>query len=367
MKLVDFKYQLLGLIEKKINHPILVIESDDWGSLRMPSDEIYANLKDANVNLGLPGEEYYNQYDTLESSEDINALFNLLVDFTDINERTVNFTPLFLMANPNFQEIRDSNFTEYSYLNLKQSYDFWNKGSVIDLIRKGIDLGFFLPQFHGREHLNVDVWMRALQQNHDVARLAFDSHVWSHINDHNFGIFYQAAFDLESKADLKSQAHILDSGLTMFKQNFGYQASYFVPPNGPLSNYHLELLSTRGIRLISSDLIQKEPVGHGKFTRNLHFSGVKNKFGQKYVRRNCFFEPVAGNKDWVDSCLYQISKAIEYKRPAIVSTHRVNYMGGLDVRNRDHGLKELKRLLTAVLKNWPDIQFKTTSDLYDLF
>lgn len=367
MKLIDIKYRVLSLVEKKVNQPMLIIESDDWGSLRMPSNSTYAKLEAAKVNLGLPGEEYYNRFDTLESSDDLSALFSVLQDYKDIHGKHVNFTPMFLTANPDFEEIRNSDYMKYSFLDLKQSYDYWNKGSVLDLVKTGIDLGIFNPQFHGREHLNVDVWMRALQRNDDCARLAFDDQVWSHINQHAFGIFYQAAFDLELKSDLSSQAHILESGLNMFEDLFGYRATYFVPPNGPLNNNHLEFLASKGISLISSDLVQQEPLGQGKFSRNFHFSGLKNKFGQKYVRRNCFFEPVAGNRDWVDSCLFQISKAVQYGRPAIISTHRVNYIGGLDVGNRDRGLMELQRLLTAVLKNWPKIEFKTTSDLYDLF
>ncbi len=366
MKMIDLKYQLLGLVEKSIQNPILVIESDDWGSLRMPSIEAYNNLESLNVNLGLPGEEYYNQFDTLESASDIDALFDLLGQFKDKDGRVANFTPLFLSANPNFDAIRESEYTEYSYLNLVQSYEYWNKGRVMDHIAKGISEGLFSPQFHGREHLNVAVWLRALQNNEKDARIAFNQSVWSHINEQQNGIFYQAAFDLESLSDIHNQAEILVSGLNLFEQNFGYRASYFVPPNGPLNNGHLQLLKDNGIRLISSDIIQKEPIGQGRIKRNLHFSGLKNKFGQKYVRRNCFFEPVAGGRDWVDTCMFQISKAIQYHRPAIVSTHRVNYIGGLDLKNRDNGLVQLKRLLFEVLKKWPNIQFKTTSDLYDI-
>jgi hypothetical protein len=44
----------------------------------------------------------------------------------------------------------------------------------------------------------------------------------------------------------------------------------------------------------------------------------------------------------------------------------VNYIGALDENNRTRGLKQLDELLSAVTKNWPDVEFITSDQLGDI-
>jgi len=62
----------------------------------------------------------------------------------------------------------------------------------------------------------------------------------------------------------------------------------------------------------------------------------------------------------------EINTAFRWHKPAVISSHRVNYTGGLYVENRDHGLASLKNLLTAIVKKWPDVEFMTTAELGSL-
>ena len=50
-------------------------------------------------------------------------------------------------------------------------------------------------------------------------------------------------------------------------------------------------------------------------------------------------------------------------RPAIISSHRVNYVGFLDERNRDKNLKLLKTLLDKILNKWPDVEFLSSDEM----
>jgi hypothetical protein len=95
--------------------------------------------------------------------------------------------------------------------------------------------------------------------------------------------------------------------------------------------------------------------------------GMKNKFGQRFIKRNCFFEPSGRDKDWVDSCLRDIELAFRYGKPAVISTHRVNYVGDRNADNRDFGLKQLDKLIKLMLLKWPDIEFTNTPKLFDYF
>lgn len=363
----NFVTNLLKNLGPSLNIKFIIIESDDWGSLRMPSNDTYEKLEKSGVQLKFPGSDQYNLYDTLENTQDLELLFETLAPIKDCVGRSANFTALTLSANPDFDKIQESNFEKYSYLNLKQSFEKYQKGDVLSLYAKGIEEGIFIPQFHGREHLNVPLWMRALKNNIGDARLAFDYGVWGHINTHPKNLFYQAAFDVEYPEDIIEHHQIVKDGLALFERTFGYKASYFVPPNGPMNNSLLSILADYGVRLVSSDTIQVEVLGNGKTKKHFRYMGMKNKLGQRFIKRNCFFEPSGEGKDWVDSCLKDIEFAFKNKKPAVISTHRVNYMGGLSDINRVRGLFQLKELLQTILKKWPDVQFITTSELYDLF
>ena len=103
-----------------------------------------------------------------------------------------------------------------------------------------------------------------------------------------------------------------------------------------------------------------------------HYNKVKHFFGEynngiRYNIRNCFFEPsMKPEKDWVNSCLAQIQSAFLFKRPAVISSHRINYVGYIDQANADRGLMDLHRLLKEIVKKWPEVQFVTTDELTDL-
>src|SRR5690606_19889866 len=113
---------------------------------------------------------------------------------------------------------------------------------------------------------------------------------------------------------------------------------------------------------------QRLPVGFpGNRKLKRHYMGQRNSLGQRYLVRNAMFEPSQNrDKDWVDSCLNEIKIAFYMRKPAIISTHRVNYVGDLDSRNSDHGLRELGRLLHAITTRWPDAEFLTSEALLDL-
>jgi hypothetical protein len=84
------------------------------------------------------------------------------------------------------------------------------------------------------------------------------------------------------------------------------------------------------------------------------------------LTRNCIFEPSEEGKDWVDSCIRDIKIAFRMRKPAVISTHRVNYIGALEENNRARGLKQLDELLGAVTKRWPDVEFITSDQLGDI-
>jgi len=69
------------------------------------------------------------------------------------------------------------------------------------------------------------------------------------------------------------------------------------------------------------------------------------------------------NRDWVNSCLAQISSAFHWNKPAVICSHRINYIGFIDEKNRDRGLRDLNLLLKKIIQKWPEVKFISTDEL----
>ena len=79
-----------------------------------------------------------------------------------------------------------------------------------------------------------------------------------------------------------------------------------------------------------------------------------------------FRSPTDESKNWIDNCLKEIEIAFRWEKPAVISSHRVNYIGYINSANRTNGLKQLKTLLDEIVKRWANVEFLTTDQLGDL-
>lgn len=350
---------------------IVVIESDDWGSIRMSSLENFNRM----LKAGMPVDKsHYNLYDALECNDDLIALMETLSKFKDVTGRPPVFTGVNVVANPDFEKIKQNGFLEYVYEPYTETckrYD--NHEKVCELWKEAIAKRLIVPIFHGREHLNAQFWLRALQMGDKSTLLGFENEVTGMpgIKGEKLPDF-QAAFDIDTVADLPYQKDVIKTGLDLFEQLYGYRSKYFVPTNGPFNNSLEKDLFDAGIRYINTGKKQREPLGNGQYRVNTRFLGDKNQFGQIYLTRNCFFEPAATgfevpmNYNWIDFCLKEIEIAFRWHKPATISSHRVNYIGYLHPENRENSLRQLSELFSRMLKRWPDIEFMTSVELGDL-
>jgi hypothetical protein len=349
----------------RTNRKIVVIESDDWGSIRMPSKETFNSLKKAGITLESGDSARYNNNDTLATAEDFQCLFETLQKFKDRAGNNPVFTAVSIVANPDFEKIKAHDFQEYFYEPFTETLKKYNQENAIKMWKEGVDSKLFIPEFHGREHLNVKTWMRALQNGDSQTRIAFEHGCWG-FNRQNASINYQAAFDIEKPEDLDYQKSVIKEGLELFNKLHGYKCSFFVPPNGPFNTKMEKTLSEQEIKYISTSKIHTEPLGNQKFNKKMYWLGKKNIFGQTYLTRNAFFEPNSKSKNWVDSCLSEIDSAFKWGKPVNISSHRCNYVGNINISNRDLGLAQLEILLASILKKWPEVEFMSAKELGDV-
>lgn len=350
---------------------IVVIESDDWGSIRMSSKEAFDRM----LKAGMPVDRsHYNLYDSLECNDDLEQMYETLSKFKDSTGRHPVITGVNVVANPDFEKIKTNNFSEYIYEPYTETCKrYSNHDRVYDLWKEGIEKRLMVPIFHGREHLNAQFWMRALRDKNKSTLVGFENEVTGMpgIKGEKLPDF-QAAFQIDTINDLVYQKEVLKTGLDLFEELYGYRSRYFVPTNGPFNNTLEKDLNEHGVKYINTGKKQKEPLGNGQYKINTRFIGDKNQYGQIYITRNCFFEPSSSgfekpaNTDWINNCLKEIEIAFRWRKPAVISSHRVNYIGYLHPENRERSLKQLSELLGKMLKRWPDIEFMTSSELGDL-
>lgn len=367
---MDVIRNLSNLPGWRTNRRFLIVESDDWGAIRTPSKETLDQLNKDGIYPANDDEARYFNNDTLASSEDFEALYEVLRACRDKEGNPAVFTGVTVPANPDFPKIKESDYSTYFYEPFTETLSRYGKSHErsFEYWKLGIQEKLFIPQFHGREHLNVSAWMSALKGGNRDTLVAFKHQVYGMTpkNPVNY-IYYQAAFNVFDPQEINYQRNVIDEGLQLFEKIHGYKATFFVPPNGWFNNVLEENLARQGVRYIGASKIQKEPQGFGKVKKRFHYLGQKNKFNQLYTIRNCFFEPNSNQKtDWVDACLSEIEIAFRWKKPAVISSHRCNYIGSIHESNRKHGLAELKRLLQAVLKRWPDTEFISSDQLGDL-
>lgn len=346
------------------NRKIVVILVDDWGAIRIPDKAAHSALISAGVDCKF---NRFDKYDTLANSEDLSALFDVLVTVKDKNNKPATITAMTAVANPDFERIKKAGFREYYSEPFTQTLkSYYSDSNVFEIWKEGIRAGLFEPQFHGREHLNVELWLKALQNGDRNLLAAFEQRAIGipMSSKSKFLSSYMAAYDFENQDQANNFSQINHEGLSLFNDLFGYKASLFTA-SSLIHNSQLEHeLVNEGIGYIDRAKITLEPLGGGNYKRRYFYFGQKNSEGQRYITRNCMFEPNQfPNQDTVNKTLNDIAVSFRWHKPAIISSHRVNFVGGIDESNRALGLKSLKYLLTGIKTNWPNVEFLSFNEL----
>lgn len=350
----------------RTNRKIIVIESDDWGSIRMPSKEVYQNCLKNGYRVD---NNVYERYDSLASEQDLELLFDLLKSFKDKHGNSPIITANCMVTNPDFKKIREDNFERYHYELISETFKSYpNHANSLSLWKKGSEEGVFYPQCHGREHVNVSLLMDALQRKDEDVLFGFNNKMPGCISKGGLraGNVYVEAMKANSSSDKKEKLEIFKEALDIFKDTFGYKSYTLTPPNYVWSpDYNSEVLK-KGVKFIQGIRKYIEPVDGQKNKHHRVYLGMKSEGGPQFLVRNVTFEPSiysATEEKNIDKCLREIKIAFDMKKPAIISSHRINYVGYLVTENRDKSLVMLRKIIKSALKKWPDIEFMTSEQL----
>lgn len=343
---------------------ILVFECDDWGSIRMPSERVNKTLTAKGYNLN----NRYDQFDTLADEEDLQELFNVLESEKDKNGHPAVMTPLVNVMNPDFEKIKGSGFKELYFEPFTQTLERYGRSpKTLELWKQGQKRGVFIPEYHGHSHITAPLWLKKLQSGDPKLLEAFD-HGFVHAHVGNIpsaanGFRPELFFDHPDQMPFMVKS--LKEGISHFQQIFDYSPRVFAPTNGIFHPVFEKPLSDSGIKYLYVSWFTKTPDVQGGVKKKFYPIGTKGKTNLTYYSRNCAFEP--SDKGYhLEKTMRQIATAFKWGKPAIISTHRVNFVGAISKANREKGLTELKKLLSLVKKQWPEVEFMGSADMLDL-
>lgn len=343
---------------------ILVIESDDWGSIRTSSREAYERLR----QLGYPMDRSPFSLDAIESDRDLEMLFETLESVRDSRHQPACVTANMIMGNPDFERIRQSGFRQYHYEpNTVTLSRLEGRARVEDLWKQGLARELFLPQFHARGHVRFWEWLDALRDGSQEALETFRLEMCGvPLAASREGRGFYAARYVDS-GELSARGidldHIITDGLRMFHETFGYRSLSTIAPNYCWTDDVERIWVREGIRYVQGGLYQVYPRPGGKTRRRPHFLGQRSPAGCLYLVRNCDFEPSENPDKAVARCLRRVAFAFRLGQPAVIDTHRMNYIGSIRPENRERGLAKLRELLQAIVRQWPSVVFLNSVQL----
>ena len=336
----------------------IVFDSDDWGSQRVPSRGVLEALIGHGI---LTGTSPYD-YDTLESAEDLTALLEVLGRAKGADGRAAVFSCYANPANPDFAAIRDNGFSAYVWEPVSATLARrGDRVAVQAAWRQGMAAGLLAPQYHGREHLQAGLWMEHLRQSPLVRRgfeLGFYSVPQPGLPQAARG--FRAANFFMDDGELPKLEEIIRSGAECFAAEFGRRAEIYGPTNNIFHPALYPAVAEAGCRAVIRHVRNAQPDGRGGLRRVWGHAGV-SEAGLDWFGRNTLFEPALGYG--VDHALAGITSAFAWGVPAVISTHRVNYVGGIDPGVRDRGLRGLQALLSEIARRWPDASFVPSTRL----
>ena len=341
-----------------LRRKIVVIESDDWGSVRSFNATAVKHLTEQYPHM--KSNKFFSN-DGLERKGDLESLFEILSKHTDCKDNSPVITALALTANPDFDAITASG--EYRSESILKTYADYGEGGLMDLWKsQGIEQNLLYPQFHGREHLFPGRYIKRIANVDDVEYAAFSNRSLYGGDNTTRNTNFMAAFEYHSEEDKKAIEKTTAEGLTEFEEIFGFRSLSFCPSQSVYGDHIFPVLKAHGIKTIQA--------GQQFVPADLKLKMINNYWGHRtgngliFTRRNCTFEPYKSpTADHVGQCLKEIEIAFRWGKPAVINSHRINYTSRIGSEIRDRTLADLDVLLKSVIKRWPDVEFINSAQL----
>lgn len=342
--------------------PAVVFESDDWGAC-----EAVRNAEDAAALQPLWDvvlERSRPILTTLESPGDLERLYQVLEAFPGADGLPAVFTAFTCTGNPDFEKTRATG--RYHDIGIDVGVPpGWRRGDLLRAWRDGIARGVYAPEFHGNLHHTSPVTLMALLRGSGPeARLARESFERE--------VYCQGRHVPEFEGmTVRDQLAWNRAGVERFERAFGSPPACAITSDAlPETETIWALLGIRAICLKNCRVNTGRVVVYPTKPWNNQDPSVPigahdPVLDVVYMVRNVFFECAANPAQSADAVFDVIRARWLEGEPAMISTHRANYVS-LDPQRIESGFRELRRLLES-LTTATATRFLTTAEVADLY
>jgi len=314
--------------EPVLRRPVLVIESDDWGA-------------------GPP-----------DQSGVLDEILLLLAGFSDRDGRPPVMTLGIILATADGSEFRSS--SNYQ----RKSISAASYRPLLDVINKGVEAGVFSVQLHGLEHFWPPALMTASEGDKAVkawlkeAPLAATEDLPSALQSRWVDASVLPARPL-SRRDVKRAAQ---EEVDAFQSVFSVIPEVAVPPTFVWNRDVEQAWAAAGVGVIVTPgrrFETRDEKGRPADAGAPIYNGQPGEKGIIYLVRDVYFEPSLGHS--AEQAVAALESKVRLCRPALFETHRFNFLGTEEEKNR--ALAELERLLRLAVENYPDLAFLSSGKL----
>ncbi|UJP64455.1 hypothetical protein [Mongoliitalea daihaiensis] len=349
---------------------LVIFSVDDYGNVRVDSKKALENIRKKIPQKA----QRFDLFDTLETKEDLEMLYKVLNSVKDRNGNPAVFTPYALSCNIDFEQMQEEGYETYHYELLPDTFQKLSRlqpkayEGTWELWQEGMAKGFMRPEFHGREHFNLKVFEEKLSKKDPALMVSLENRSLANIGSSGYSsIGWTAAFSFwDPIEDTKRFPEVIQEGLEAFEKVYGYQSKIFTPPAQQFPAHLEGELKSWGLEALDRPFYQGKHLGFGKYKKQFASMGYKKAQDRVELVRNVVFEPTDSAIDHVAKAITQIEAAFRWNKPALISSHRVNFCGHIDPKNREKGLGDLRKLLKAIVQKWPEVEFVSAGELVEI-
>ena len=309
-----------------LDRPVVILESDDWG----PGPEVQVQALDE-IRL-------------------------LLSRFRDDRGRHPVMTMGVILSVPDVQAIEESGRYQARYLNEPEFR------SLVDILKQGTGEAVFDLQLHGMAHYWPSNLMTFLDRGEDVPDRWSKREGW---RTESLPSWLQSrwidAGTLPSKAlPYERVREAVADEIELFRCCFGMDPKVAVPPTFVWDDNVERAYGSMGVEvLITPGRRYPGRKGDGALmdSDKQYVNGQLVRGKMKALVRDLYFEPALGHRG--DKVLEKISWKWSRREPALIETHRFNYLG----EHARASLDALERLLEGVMEKFPAVRFMSSREL----
>lgn len=348
-----------------------MFESDDWGLCGEGKDrKTHERLSSLGYDMHL-SEPHPAFSNTLETEQDLDLLYSILLSFSDSLGRPPVFTSNVVTSNPDFQRIRTNSFRSYEAVPIYDGFPSgWNGvKSLVRAWRKGIDRKVWIPEYHGYAHFSYRGWLAGLRRGEKRPLDFFDEEMVSFSNHPGSLMEYgSVAGSSRGYLPFAEQCSDIEEGCRIFRRTFGYQPMSSIPPYDYWNIYTLLSFYRQNIRCVNTERTRLRSVtgvslaSPGTLKRSLQAVFLQATLLRKLCR-NIRLE--LENRDET-SAIEATQFMFKLGSPAVVGSHRVNYVGSVHPSVAEVGRRKLRGYLRAITED-NNLIFLVDSELFQLF